>query len=573
VYLSIYDLSGIQGFIFQTNKMKEVIGASYLVSRALFDNIPQLLEEAADAWKTRTVDDLKGVDNSGGRIVYIGGGNALVLFGSSDVAKTITRKLQEKVFLQTGGALRVCQAGIEINDEAKRLSEYQKEYMIELDENKRVTPYVTTAPGFSVNELDNETFEPKLYFEDSVDNETKFLPRSRYVKLKEEKNEHPAAEGDGMNGDEYHNHLIDQFRGYRFKTEFKEFFREGDQDTDTGGKRFLAFVHIDGNTMGQKIVGFIDKLSEKEQGVFEDLISMRDLSKHISGAYSQALCKMVRDVFGEPGEMKYPFRPIIADGDDITFVCRSDQAFKCVSAFVEALNGADAPENPDLPKPEEFSVGVGVTFANQSYPFSTAYGLAEELCKNAKKKTIKRLKEGIIKPAVEPEDGSPSPVSSIDFHVCSGEIITDIKGFRKKFYERVDHTLAKRPYHMGITEKTARDLSFRHFQKERLGRLIEAVQKDWIARSKLQGLKSEYGKGRDFANRYGEFINSRDKVIQRIKEERRKDKDRDGESVEPAPDGFFEEFINPFDGEEKATARFFDALDVLDICTDEEVTQ
>jgi hypothetical protein len=583
VYLAIYDLSGIQNFIFQAKKLKEIVGASYLVSRALFSNIPELLGEESEEWKIRTAADLQSLPQDQGRIVYIGGGNALVLYGSEKAAQEKTRQLQEKVFLRTGGALRICYGTVEITDSNKRLSEYQKEYIGALDANKRTTPYVSTAPGFCLNELDNTTFEPVLYFSDARaffnrdEEKTQYMTRSSYLKLKEEHKERRGRNsGNGGDGG-YHNQLVDQFKGYQFKSDFKAFFREGDRNIATEGKRYLAFVHIDGNTMGLKIKAFVDKLNQKQQTVFDDLIAMRDLSKHISGTYAYALKEMVKQVYGDAGDVEYPFRPIIADGDDITFVCLSDKAFECVNVFVEKLNdpedaGRDGSGNTDLPQPKEFSVGVGIAFANQSYPFSTAYGLAEELCKNAKKKARVRLKSGAIAPIAtditEPDD----TISSVDFHVCSGEVITDIKDFRKHFCESVNppYSLIKRPYHLGIAETYEQTLSFKHFKDERLGILSKAVLNGWVARSKLKGLRSAYGKGYEFAVRYGGFIAAREKSIQQV----RKRKNKSGETPKETEE-FFDLFHEPFDdggqGTEKV-ARLFDALDVLDICGLREVT-
>ena len=40
-WLAIFDLSGIQKFIFATNKMKEIIGGSTVVHNALFEELPK----------------------------------------------------------------------------------------------------------------------------------------------------------------------------------------------------------------------------------------------------------------------------------------------------------------------------------------------------------------------------------------------------------------------------------------------------------------------------------------------------------------------------------------------------
>jgi hypothetical protein len=586
MYLTIYDLSGIQNFIFQTNKMKEVIGASYLVSRALFENVPYVLEENPDKWKTRSVDDFKNLPECNGMIVYIGGGNALVLFEDEQRAKAATRDLQERVFLQTGGALRLCSSEVEIDDAdntKNRLSNYQKDYMAKLDYVKRRAPFAATAPGFSINALDNETFEPLLYF--SADNgESHYRPRSRHLKLQEESRVRQIIEENRRTPKGYHNHLVDQFKGYKFMV--KDFFNREDRGKayDTQGKHFLATVHIDGNTMGQRIKDYAEGLSE--QDLLADLISMRDMSRYISETYENALKTMVDSVYETEIEAgsELPFRPIISDGDDITFICRSDKAFECVTEFIKALNKADPlPDSykEGLPRPEEFSVGVGIVFANESYPFSTAHELAEELCKNAKGMALKRK----IETCMESGESTKNAVSisSIDFHVCYGEITSNIKDYRERFCATSDCQLTKRPYHEPLS--SGHPLSFFELQ-EQLRRFNKAVTEGWIARGKLKELHGEYSKGKSFAEHYGKYIVARNEAILKAEdsddkeknEERSKFIDELGEVFEPldicvgAADHHHNN--NSSNNNNKAVACFYDALDILDICTaNEEVAK
>lgn len=108
MFLSIFDLSGIQSFIFATNKLREIAGASAIVRNALSLNVPNLIKKYTGAEK-----------------IYIGGGNALVKFNYEKDAKEFARELQKMVFLQSGGALRICFAIIKA-DENKSLAENQK---------------------------------------------------------------------------------------------------------------------------------------------------------------------------------------------------------------------------------------------------------------------------------------------------------------------------------------------------------------------------------------------------------------------------------------------------------------
>ena len=95
--LALYDLSGIQKFIFSTNKVKEIIGASIVVNKALFENIPEMLGEDTDDWKK---GEFTFGDGDTQKIVYIGGGNALLMFDGFETEKAFSDKLSERVFFQ-----------------------------------------------------------------------------------------------------------------------------------------------------------------------------------------------------------------------------------------------------------------------------------------------------------------------------------------------------------------------------------------------------------------------------------------------------------------------------------------
>ena len=571
-HLTMYDLSGIQGFIFQTNRLKEIAGASFLVSKALFSNVPELAGEEPDAWKTREPDGFAYLEPGEAKTVYVGGGNALVLFGDGETAVDFTRRLKRRVFEQTGGAIRICSASVEIGD-GTRLADCldfgnPDGLRARLDRSKSKAPQALPARGFSIDRLDNESFEPAIYFEDAVIDRgrlRRILPRSRKLKLEEYARQHGPEAKRG-----YTSPLLELHEGREFEVEFDGFFQGG--ETGRAGKRFLAVVHIDGNTMGQRIASFLKASGSREQSFEQDLADMRDMSACIGDSYRDALGQMIDTVYAEFGGTGLPFRPVVADGDDITFICRSEAAFECFRVFVEVLRrpNGPAPEVDGLPKPSDFSVGAGIAFVNSSYPFSSAYEMAEELCKNAKKATLARMGSE-IEPVIG--EGGPTPVSSVDFHVCSGELVSDIGGYRKRYLVQRDAdggevSLCMRPYHLGIERPGdgMADFSLGGFMKllgELQLRSAETRDTDrWIARSKLKGMRDKYGEGRTQAELYGHTIMERDLALL-----------RSGASGGAERTDFVSMFAEPYvqclahDGVEGHWyAKLFDALDTIDLC-------
>ena len=154
--LAIFDLSGIQKFIFSTNKLKDIIGASAVVNNALFKNIPEMCNDVESKWKTDCFD-FSSDDES--KIVYIGGGNALLMFKDGNAYNAFARELTEKVFLQSGGAIRLFSACVEL-DEAATLAENQKLLMEKLDSAKKAGGSITPSLCLPITAYDNNNYEP-----------------------------------------------------------------------------------------------------------------------------------------------------------------------------------------------------------------------------------------------------------------------------------------------------------------------------------------------------------------------------------------------------------------------------
>jgi hypothetical protein len=570
--LTIYDLSGIQDFIFSSNKLYEMVGASYLVSKALFGNVPEVLGEAGRDWEEREVGELHPEEfgDVPGKVVYIGGGNALVLFKDETAAQSTTFKLQKRIFEQTGGALRLCHASVEIDDESKPLGDYQKEWVSKLIANKGVAVPVSTAMGFALNRLDNTSYEPLLYFDDSEfkaffsrrdDNDDNlrlrgFATRSAYLKTREYLREYKLQKGEPQHNS-YLSRLTESFinadssQGPQFMVRFEDAFPmpqdDGDDDDDNAsGKRYLAIVHLDGNTMGLKIAHFIESLTSQGLDIYSSLAQMRDLSKWINHVYQDALRSMVDEVFPNQGA-EIPFRPIICDGDDITFITTSEKALDCIDAFTKALGKGEAPDET-LPKKSELKIGIGIAFTPLKFPFSTAYRIAEELCGNAKRAALSRL-------------GEDEQVSSVDFHVCSGELLTDIDTFRKKNYQYTQdgqsYSLVLRPYHFDIAEGDTNELfsyaSLRQNLKDFANRqepgdaVADRQESEAAVRKALMSMREAYTAGMSAAEQQGRYLKARAAV-----------------GASKLDEKLAQNFSEPF---KAGYARYFDALDIFELVT------
>ncbi|MCU0288506.1 MAG: hypothetical protein MUF15_19190, partial [Acidobacteria bacterium] len=112
----LYDVTGIQDYIFSSVKLKENIGASVAVQNVLDNFLTNVIKSeypnCAVNWKDYRELKIKDQDLDA-EVIYIGGGNAMVIFKNEDLYKEVNRKLSIKILEETGGNITVASSFIE----------------------------------------------------------------------------------------------------------------------------------------------------------------------------------------------------------------------------------------------------------------------------------------------------------------------------------------------------------------------------------------------------------------------------------------------------------------------------
>ncbi|MGI8912227.1 MAG: hypothetical protein ACR2JY_00305 [Chloroflexota bacterium] len=108
--LTLFDTAGIQNYIFGANRLKENIGASFLVGQALDGWLQQACRETLDgdfAWWSVEGEPaaLRLPDESrvAAELLYAGGGNAAVLFRDLEAAVQVVRCWSKRILLDAPG--------------------------------------------------------------------------------------------------------------------------------------------------------------------------------------------------------------------------------------------------------------------------------------------------------------------------------------------------------------------------------------------------------------------------------------------------------------------------------------
>jgi len=417
---AIYDTTGIQSYIFSSSKLKENVGASILVGRVFTCFLPQVLKchfgvgNVLTNWQSKELLDAKGwAFNKTAEIIYIGGGNAYVAYKTVNDYKTATAAFLRKVYDETA-TIGIASAFIE--------TDFTDNYT---NQHKSLMKLLSQAKG--------EVNRPIMAGNQPI-TRASLLTGLPVVKI-------DKASGNMVS--------VDQ----ALKRSVNENGLDSFDSLKRGDTSFLSVVHIDGNSMGKHIEEYMINGSGNWS---EAVPKIRKMSHRISKLYREALCaaKKTFESYYETSKKcalyrskssSIPLIEIICDGDDVTCVITglwgisfAVQLLRNIETYGKKENlypFIDWSQNSDKSQPH-ISACAGVTIFHSHYPFSAAYKMAEDCCKNAKYYTRKADKfTGNI------------AGSFIDFHIHYGGAVTDLSSFRENQYkDRDDNSLIHPPF-------------------------------------------------------------------------------------------------------------------------------
>ena len=195
--LAVFDVRGIQEFIFRTNKIKEIIGASEIVKDILRVCFDKACDDVFGENNTKEVDfkwesENKVFDfernNLKVEIIYEGGGNLYAAFKNEENYKRVYRRMNEKILEETY-SLSVSSACVKCEENYR---EDIDKLMKNLNIAKQKNPPLTIPRGIAVTKRDTNTGLP-LVTQSDYDKKEKDLSSSK-TNQKFEKDEEKDAE-------------------------------------------------------------------------------------------------------------------------------------------------------------------------------------------------------------------------------------------------------------------------------------------------------------------------------------------------------------------------------------------
>lgn len=416
----VFDVSGIQKYVFGSNKLKENLGASYIIT-SLYEPLRYLLN--------KTDKECNG---------YIGGGNALIVIENIEKAKKIIKDFTLNA-LQDYPGLEIS-VGINENFDKNFEKDSVKKLFKDLQAAKNTFSPITTIPTHGITvECVNSGYSADYRYERYSENNKKeidYISNVSYAKLIKVEDANKKIDVSFLSNNKYSDKLDDKFM---FSDDLSKLGQtEGDDS-------HIAVVHIDGNGMSLrfaaidsvcKMRNLSDSVNEAVENSFMQLI--HELTEDINnGNFEES--KSGFKLNKENGKTVLPLRPLIISGDDICFVSEGRLGIYFAYKFLDILS------KKTLTDGENISACAGVSVVGTKYPFYRAYVMAEELCSEAKEARMK--KKISVNPVPAADD------SFIDFNISYGGISGSIKDIRKRHYKAPGGNLCMRPYSIGAVRE------------------------------------------------------------------------------------------------------------------------
>ena len=419
--------ASIQRYVFQSNRLKENIGASYLAKYWLDEGLIEAVKHAGrtldtNAWNEYKADPAmcppeKPVDTTKDvSLLYIGGGNAAMLCKSRDIARQSIKAWSRKL-LEDAPGLRVA---VGYGDATDSLAKAYRTALDDLSSCEEALPFGATLHGLPVVRTCTTTGLPASANSQEGDG---WISQSAASKRKQVGSERQPGGAQNAIASEFRSVL----EGQNFAIELEKL---GGQQ----GESHIAVVHADGNGMGKHLMEVVNNSTGDDA---EFLHSIRAFSSSVSSLSQIALRNTLQHLKEALPNLKgdlsldkkiFPLRPIVYGGDDLTFVCDGRLGLDLTAFYLKEFSkGTIKVRGEDNP----VDACAGVAIVPTKFPFARAYHFAEELC-------------GLTKSYLRQEK---VPGSWLDFQIIQEGATRSISAVRSAQYRSFEgQKLHQRPY-------------------------------------------------------------------------------------------------------------------------------
>ncbi len=401
-------VQGIQGFIFQTNALREIAGGSELVEQICTG----LFAKAVNTNEEKLKKDPNVIVTAAGNIKYV--------FDDEEKCKNLVLKFPKTV-MEFAPGITISQAVVKVEGEIGKQHIDELERRLRVQRNKPMRPFDV---GLMAMERIRKTGLPAVK-EAPVKGELTIIDAGTRAKIKIRSRR-----------------VLESFVGDYNESQIP-WNMEDIPKTLSENYSWLAVIHADGNNMGSALQKLADATKSKEGKDFIQIF--RQFSLDLDKATQEAACEAYKEVYKPKTNEKIPFRPIVLGGDDLTIVCRGDLALPFTKLFLKSFkkktDGIFGTISNIEQKENHLTACAGIAYIKENYPFHYGYHLAETLCGEAKKAAKENL-----------DDGKTTP-SCLMFHKVQDSFVEDFREIRERELKAGDIRFDFGPYYLESTQK------------------------------------------------------------------------------------------------------------------------
>lgn len=343
-YLVALDTGSIHEYIFGTDKLREIRGASILLDK---------LNRTIPIYELRKY----GTVNTDYECILAGGGNIKVLFSDRTKAREYEADLK-RIFKKNSG-VRFTTVLSERNgeDEKRWMDRAERELQRAKDLHKEKFQIISS--GFFKGCQACGLYPAEI--EDVHVNNKRYICKSCHQKIIE-------ADNKKYTRTEIYRRLIERIG----------FIPELPSDFNTIGKKsngYIGFIYADGNRMGEYLARKISDFDE-----------LKRFSKEVDEATLEATIDAITNQF----EKDYPFQIILAGGDDLIIALPANKAVDVAVDFCRNFGRRLKSKNIEI------TTSSSIVICHDSLPIKNVLEAAESLLKNAKAESRKNSGESYL---------------------------------------------------------------------------------------------------------------------------------------------------------------------------------
>lgn len=487
-HLVLLETSGNQDFLFRTNMIRDHMGASELTYRAgtrfVLDAIAkatgqpslwrpdpeQLREQLRDPQANPPIES----GNRPAEVIVSTSGKAILTTSSPDLAREIVRLATQTALTAAPGIdLAGCHVPVAIA-------------AAEMHDSKSLA---VLADAMS-----------RLYREFERVRAVRTATKARFPVLPIVAPCHtsgsPAATREGLNKTTQ----VDVSRSSAAKWRHRRFWQDRirqtlpdidfpkfeDLEAQLESANWLAVVHADGNGIGRIFMNFDRYLPAGKKTPRGYLDTLRRFSLELEEATEAAFVEAIQVTWPAASDRSKPLiAPLILGGDDLTAVCEGTRAVGFARNYLCAFENETRNANRSTLREMAEQAGdrgpglyacAGVAVIKSHYPFHSAYRLAEQLLRSAKR-------------------AKGDHVSALDFHYLFDSTFADLDEVRKRLRsDNLSTSLTAKPYVVSDDVSHASPWAREHHYDDlvkRVGRLQKEDDdgRPRLPRSQLHDLK------------------------------------------------------------------------------------